>query len=126
MILDELTRSDAPLTFEELTAGCRHVAEVVVHFLACLELYKLDHVDLDQPGNFGTLTVAWTPDRTELTAGAFDLDAYEGMRAGQGEPDETDDLEDLVDLDDLVDLEGVDEDGDGDLTAVRGACEVEG
>lgn len=78
MILDELTRADGPLTFDELTAGCRHTAEVVVHFLACLELYKLDHVDLQQPENLGTLTVTWTPDARVLEAGAFDVDAYDG------------------------------------------------
>ena len=78
MILDELTRADGHLTFDELTAGCRHVAEVVVHFLACLELYKLDHVDLDQQGNFGSLRITWTPETTELHAGAFDVDTYEG------------------------------------------------
>ncbi|MGI9016743.1 MAG: segregation/condensation protein A, partial [Euzebya sp.] len=78
MILDELSRSGGPLTFDELTAGCRHVAEVVVHFLACLELYKLDHVDLDQSANFGSLQVSWTPDDVQLAAGVFDMDAYEG------------------------------------------------
>jgi segregation and condensation protein A len=78
MILDELERSDGPLTFDELTAGCRHVAEVVVHFLACLELYKLDHVELAQPSNFGTLSVTWTPDR-DLGPGAFDIDEFAGL-----------------------------------------------
>lgn len=98
MILDELTRSDRALTFEELTAGCRHVAEVVVHFLACLELYKLDHVDLDQAGNFATLTVAWTPDR-ELAPGAFDLDTYDAAPFDD-DPDGDDLDADDDDLDD--------------------------
>lgn len=79
MILDELTRADGHLTFDELTAGCRHVAEVVVHFLACLELYKLDHVDLDQAGNFASLRITWTPEVTDLHEGAFDVDGYDGL-----------------------------------------------
>jgi segregation and condensation protein A len=103
MILDELTRADGTLTFDELTAGCRHVAEVVVHFLACLELYKLDHVDLDQAGSFGTLTVTWTPE-APLRAGAFDVDAYEGD-ALEGDALEGDLDEDDLDEDDLDEAE---------------------
>ena len=86
MILDELTRAEGALTFEELTAGCRYTPEIVVHFLACLELYKLDHVELEQAQNFGTMTVEWTPDRATLDSGSFDLDAYEGH--DETEPDE--------------------------------------
>ncbi len=97
MILDELTRSEGALTFDELTAGCRHIAEIVVHFLACLELYKLEHVDLDQDGNFGSLTVRWTPEATTLEAGSFDLDAYEG---DQDRPERDDDLD--AELDELA------------------------
>lgn len=78
MITDELQRTAGPLTFDELTAGCRHVAEVVVHFLACLELYKLDHVDLQQDGNFGSLRVTWTPDQGLTPGGSFLRDAYQG------------------------------------------------
>ncbi len=99
MILDELTRADAPVTFGELTAGCRHVAEVVVHFLACLELYKLDHVELEQPANFGTLTVAWTPDRATLDHQSFMLDTYESLTDGYDGDVDPDDVapEDLLD-----------------------------
>lgn len=111
MILDELTRAEAPLTFAELTAGCRHVAEIVVHFLACLELHKLDHVELEQPANFGTLTVAWTPDRATLDHQSFMLDAYEGVDPDPDEADDLDDLDDLTDIDDLTeaDPDGVEE-----------------
>ncbi|MEO2107287.1 MAG: ScpA family protein [Actinomycetota bacterium] len=90
MILDELTRAEQPLTFEELTAGCRHVAEVVVHFLACLELYKLDHVELDQPDNFGRMTVEWTPDRGRIDGATFELDTYDGMDVDVDADDEDD------------------------------------
>ena len=57
MVVDELVRAGGRASFRELTAGCRHPIEVVVHFLAVLELYKLEQVELDQLGNFGALTV---------------------------------------------------------------------
>jgi segregation and condensation protein A len=97
MVLDELARAGAPVTFDELTAGCRHVAEVVVHLLACLELHKLDQVDLRQDGTFGSITVTWTPDAAPLRVGAFDVDGYEAA------PEDADD-----DLDEALD-EALDE-----------------
>ena len=53
MVLDELQRAGRALTFAELTAGCRHPSEIVVHFLALLELYKHEHVELEQATTFG-------------------------------------------------------------------------
>ncbi|QBI21591.1 segregation/condensation protein A [Egibacter rhizosphaerae] len=57
MVVDELVRAGGRVTFRELTAGCRHRVEVVVHFLALLELAARDHVDLEQAERFGTITV---------------------------------------------------------------------
>jgi len=57
MIADELERAGGRASFRDLVAGCRHRVEVIVHFLALLELYKFDLVDLAQPENFGELTV---------------------------------------------------------------------
>ncbi len=57
MVVQELQRAGGAATFTELTAGCRHRVEVIVHFLALLELYKLDMVDLEQAANFSTLRV---------------------------------------------------------------------
>jgi segregation and condensation protein A len=57
MIADELERAGGRASFRELTAGCRHRIEVIVYFLAVLELYKSHHVDLDQPERFGELRV---------------------------------------------------------------------
>lgn len=48
------------VTFRELTAAARSRIEVVVHFLALLELYKQSLVQLDQAGLFGEITVCWT------------------------------------------------------------------
>lgn len=82
MVLDELTRAGGPVRFRELTAGCRHRTEIVVHFLALLELYKTDLVDLEQPELTGDLTVVPTeeaPSGHGHLDGVLDgLDAYEG------------------------------------------------
>jgi segregation and condensation protein A len=64
LIADEVARAGGRATFRELTRGCRHRIEVVVCFLAALELYKLDQVDLEQAGCFGDLIVSWNPHAT--------------------------------------------------------------
>jgi segregation and condensation protein A len=51
--------------FRDLVAG-RTRGDRVVFFLALLELFKLGHVDLDQPDHHGTLHVARTDDRPDL------------------------------------------------------------
>ena len=75
-IVDELARARGAATFAELTRGCRHRSETIAHFLALLELYKLELVDLDQPERLGTLLVRWEPDdvppcEEALVAAAF-------------------------------------------------------
>ena len=45
-------------------------ADVIVRFLAVLELFKQGWVDLDQPGNFRVLTVVWRPDGPDLEPGS--------------------------------------------------------
>ena len=63
MVVQELERAGGSATFAELTAGCRHRIEVIVHFLALLELYKLDLIDMEQAGNFSTLRVVTNDER---------------------------------------------------------------
>jgi len=46
-------------TFRELTGHHRERLEIIVRFLAVLELYKRGLVDIDQAGNFGELEIAW-------------------------------------------------------------------
>lgn len=82
MVLEEMRRATGPVTFAELTAGCRHRSEVVVHFLALLELYKHSHIDLHQPATFGTLTVTWTPDEALPVLEAAALDTYDAPDPG--------------------------------------------
>lgn len=71
MVTDELDRAGGRATFAELTAGCRHRIEVVVYFLALLELYKSGHVDLSQASNFGELVVTRDGDAPPWTPSAF-------------------------------------------------------
>lgn len=54
------------VTFGELLAGDSTKARFVATFLALLELYKRELVELDQPVSFGDLTVTWTGDRNGL------------------------------------------------------------
>ena len=66
-----INRAGGRATFAELTAGCRHRIEVVVYFLALLELYKSGHVDLSQASNFGELVVTRDGDAPPWTPSAF-------------------------------------------------------
>jgi segregation and condensation protein A len=74
-----------PTTFTRLTAGLSGQLEVIVHFLALLELYKRGLIELDQAGKRAELHVSWTgPAELALespdAAGTFALAAeeYEG------------------------------------------------
>ena len=49
-----------PVTFRRLTQGLVSRLDVIVRFLAVLELYKQGWVEVDQAGTFGELTVTWT------------------------------------------------------------------
>ena len=62
-------RARGTATFAELVDRGALPIEVVVHFLALLELYKRSLVDLEQGEAFGTIGVRWTGDH----AGSIDL-----------------------------------------------------
>jgi len=67
-------------TFAELTAHLRTRIEVIVRFLALLELCKLGRVTLGQGHTFGELGVEWV-ERADLVGvgvGALLLDEYDG------------------------------------------------
>ena len=49
------------MTFRELTRSLHSRREVVVHFLALLELFKQGRVELHQPSRFGGIVVEWSP-----------------------------------------------------------------
>jgi segregation and condensation protein A len=57
-LLDELPRTGR-ITFRELTGSLVERLEVVVRFLAVLELYKQGLVDLEQTTSFGALSIVW-------------------------------------------------------------------
>ena len=64
-----------PLTFRMLTEGMVDRMEVIVRFLAVLELYKQGLVDIDQAVTFGDLHVCWVAEAGAVFAGA---DSYDG------------------------------------------------
>jgi segregation and condensation protein A len=71
------------ITFRALTDALVERVEVVVRFLAVLELYKQGRIDLDQPSTFGDLTITWvggeaSDDRSVLAGLVGQVDAYEG------------------------------------------------
>jgi len=49
-------------TFAVLTDDCTETIEIVARFMAVLELFREQAVDVDQPEAFGDLTVRWNPD----------------------------------------------------------------
>jgi segregation and condensation protein A len=85
MVVDELARAGGRASFRELTAGCRHRIEVIVYFLAVLELFKFDHVDVEQQQTFGEVVVTANPDVAWSTSSFAAMDVYEV----HGEPDGT-------------------------------------
>jgi segregation and condensation protein A len=64
------------VSFRQLIAGVTDRIEVVVRFLAILELFKQGRVDLDQAERFGDITVTWNnnPDGADLAP----IDNYDG------------------------------------------------
>jgi len=65
------------MTFRELTSEFVDRIEVVVRFLAVLELFKQGVVELDQTATFGDITVVWTGSEG-LSADEIKIDVYEG------------------------------------------------
>ncbi len=76
-LADELPRVGS-ISFRHLTTGLADRIEVVVRFLAVLELFKQGLVDLDQPSTFGEIQIVWlgASDHRELALAT--VDAYDG------------------------------------------------
>lgn len=75
-LVDELPRVGR-ISFRRLTGGLVERLEVIVRFLALLELFKQGAVDLEQTAMFGDIEIVWIG----LDAEAGDeilIDAYEG------------------------------------------------
>ncbi|HUS41639.1 MAG TPA: ScpA family protein [Ilumatobacteraceae bacterium] len=75
-LLDELPRVGR-ITFRHLTSDLGDRIEVIIRFLAVLELYKQGAVEIDQPERFGDIEVIWSADEDFDTA-AILIDAYDG------------------------------------------------
>ena len=69
-VLDRVPQPGDRTTFAAIVAGLSR-PERVVHFLALLELYKLGHLDLEQPERFGSVLVL----RREAAASLAQLEA---------------------------------------------------
>jgi segregation and condensation protein A len=67
------------LTFRALTEGVADRLEVIVRFLAILELYKQGLVEIDQADTFGDLQVSWVPDPEPGNGAVYaGVDSYDG------------------------------------------------
>src|SRR5262245_56909486 len=77
-LLDELPRAGR-ISFRRLTAGLVERLEVIVRFLAVLELFKQGLVDLDQVERFGDIEVIWIAGAdADIDPDELLVDAYEG------------------------------------------------
>jgi segregation and condensation protein A len=78
-LVDQVPRTGT-ITFHQLTGSLAARLEVIVRFLAVLELYKRGWVDLAQATTFGELTIVWTgmDDDEAASAAAFPIEEYQG------------------------------------------------
>ena len=74
----DLLPTSGPRTFRQLTEGIDERLEIVVRFLAVLELFKQGMVDLEQATSFGDLTVVWIGDEDDRELAVTGADRYEG------------------------------------------------
>jgi segregation and condensation protein A len=78
-LIDELPRV-GHIGFRELTDDLVERLEVIVRFLALLELFKQGFVELEQTEQFGDIDIRWTggEEAAFAGAGAIAIDDYEG------------------------------------------------
>ena len=65
-----------PLSFRSLTGALTSRIEIIVHFLALLELCKMGHVTLGQGQTFGDVDIVWVDGERGVDLGS--VDTYEG------------------------------------------------
>ncbi len=75
-LLDELPRV-GKISFRRLTAQFADRIDVIVRFLALLELFKQGAVELEQPERFGDIDVVWSVG-DDFDTESILIDAYEG------------------------------------------------
>lgn len=76
-LLDELPRVGR-ISFRRLTSGLVERLEVIVRFLALLEMFKQGMVELDQTERFGDIDIVWVGAGATTSVGAMAIDDYEG------------------------------------------------
>jgi segregation and condensation protein A len=76
-LVDELPRVGR-ISFRRLTTGLVERLEVIVRFLALLELFKQGAVELDQTERFGDIEIVWTGGSAHLDGDSIEIDTYEG------------------------------------------------
>ncbi|HZQ85565.1 MAG TPA: segregation/condensation protein A [Acidimicrobiales bacterium] len=74
-LIEELPRVGR-ITFRRLTQDLVTRLDVIVRFLAVLELYKQGAVELTQHGTFGSIEIEWLGTASDLAPGL--VDAYDG------------------------------------------------
>jgi segregation and condensation protein A len=74
-LLDELPRVGR-ITFRRLTQDLVARLDVIVRFLALLELYKQGAVEIVQHGTFGSIEIEWLGTGADMSTGL--VDAYDG------------------------------------------------
>jgi segregation and condensation protein A len=75
-LVDELRRVGGSITFRQLSEGLVDRIEIVVRFLAILELFKQGIVELEQAAMFGDIRIEWVGDREG--ADLASIDVYDG------------------------------------------------
>jgi segregation and condensation protein A len=75
-LVDELPRVGT-ISFRRLTSDLAERIEVIVRFLAILELFKQGAVELDQTERFGDIEIEWVAD-DEFARDEVLVDAYDG------------------------------------------------
>jgi len=78
MELLEILPDAGRTTFRDLTAALVERVDVVVRFLALLELFKQGRVDLAQHDRFGDIEVEWTGGENRGFESVLAIDDYEG------------------------------------------------
>jgi segregation and condensation protein A len=77
--LEERLPHDGPQSFRELTAHCTTRMQIIVRFLALLELCKRGRITLEQGETFGDLVVVWVADSSVLSVvGGDAVEEYDG------------------------------------------------
>ncbi len=76
-LIDELPRAGR-ISFSRLTSGLVERLEVIVRFLALLELFKQGAVELEQTERFGDIEIVWNGMSRDDEESVLAIDDYEG------------------------------------------------